>query len=340
MIKVALVKPPQAGSLVRGGGYYANRLLQALEKFVDVTASDFSLLPGAYSRFDIVHFPFFDEHFFTLPPILPPKLVVSILDCTKLKFPKHFPRGLRAKVAWPWQKALVSNASAVITISQSAKKDITSFFGLDPDKVFVTYLAADKQFQPVEDKKKLEAVVKKYHLPKKFALYVGGVNWNKNIPTLIKACQKIRFPLVLIGKEFTASGVDLSHIENQPLKEIRRLAEGDRLVHLLGFVPTTDLVAIYNLAAVYVQPSIYEGFGLPVLEAMTCGTAVVCGQNGSLPEIAGRAATYADVESLDDLASKIESAKPTGKEIAQAKKFSWEKTARETYEVYKQSLAA
>ncbi|MBI4099495.1 glycosyltransferase family 4 protein [Candidatus Microgenomates bacterium] len=328
MISIALVKPPQAGGLVRGSGYYVDHLLTALSRRVRVSLVEFSFLPGAYKKFDLVHFPYFDEYFFTLPPVLPKRAIVSILDCTKLKFKDHFPIGPRGKVAWSWQKNRAVKATAVITISNSAKTDIETFFHIPAAKINVTYLAADPIFKPVKIKKE------------SFVLYVGGVNWNKNLPTLIRACQKIKTSLILVGQEFLARDADLTHIENQPLKEILSLIKNDPRVKIPGFVPAADLVKLYNQAKVYVQPSIYEGFGLPVLEAMSCGTPVVCGRSGSLSEIAGAGATYADVTSVDDLAQKIATVRPTGKEIAQAKRFSWGETAKMTEAIYEKILAS
>ncbi len=327
MIKVALVKPPQAGSLARGTGYYIDHLLASLPKYAQPALVEFSRSPWAYQKFDLVHFPYFDEYFFTLPPVLPKRSVVSILDCTKLKFKDHFPVGPRGKIAWSWQKTRAARAAAVITISNSAKADIKTFFDIPAAKIAVTYLAADPIFKPNQAKRG------------DFVLYIGGVNWNKNLPTLIQACQKISVNLVLVGKEFLAQNVDFSNVENQPLREILALIKNDSHVKIAGFVPTPDLVKIYNQARVYVQPSIYEGFGLPVLEALSCGTPVICGRDGSLPEIAGEAATYANVTNVDDLAAKILAVRPTGKETAQAKKFSWDKTAQDTYKVYAQVLA-
>lgn len=327
MISVALVRPPQGGSVVRGAGYYVDHLLEALPKYVNVSPVAFSKNPWAYQRFDLVHFPYFDEYFFTLPPFLPKKTILSILDCTKLKFKDHFPVGPRGKIAWSWQKARAAKAAAVITISNSAKTDIETFFHIPAAKINVTYLATDPIFKPVKVQRE------------NFVLYVGGVNWNKNLSALILACQKINANLVLVGKEFLAQNTDFSNVENQPLKEVLELVKNDSRVKILGFVPTSELVKIYNRARVYVQPSVYEGFGLPVLEAMACGCPVICGRTGSLPEIAQDAATYADVTDIDDLAEKIAAAKSTGKEVAQARKFSWGETAQKTYEVYQKILA-
>ncbi|MDO8514951.1 MAG: glycosyltransferase family 1 protein [bacterium] len=319
-MRVALVKPPIGGHGSRGIGFYGQRLFEALKKIVDVNWIDFSLSP--YQNFDIVHYPYFDLFWPTLPPIRNYKTVVTVHDLTPLKFPEHFPLGLRAKIVWPWQKLLLQHVDAVITDSYCSKKDIEAMTGAK--NVNVTYLAADAVFKPLNLKRD------------NFALYVGGANWNKNVISLVRACQKIKMSLVIVGKEFTSTPNE--HIENKPLKEILDLPAGRQArPKILGFVETEELVKLYNQARVYVQPSVYEGFGLPILEAMACGTPVICGKNSSLQEIGGDAVTYADVTNVDDLAEKITHIKDSGQAgmTKQANKFSWEKCAKETYEVYK-----
>jgi glycosyltransferase involved in cell wall biosynthesis len=314
-MKVALVRPPIAGHGSRGVGFYGQRLFEALQKIVNVSWLDFSLDP--FQNFDIVHYPYFDLFWPTLPPIRSYKTVVTLHDLTPLKFPDRFPLGIRAKIIWPWQKFLLQHVNAVLTDSKTSQWDIKNITGVDS---FVTYLAADPIFKPLNLKRS------------NFALYVGGGNWNKNVISLIYACKKIKQKLILVGKEFLQRPA--TNIETEPLLEIQKYIDGRNVV-ALGFVPTGELVKLYNQARAYVQPSVYEGFGLPVLEAMACGTPVVCGKNSSLVEIGGDAVTYADVTNIDGLAENIEKVKTTGKEVEQSKKFSWEKCARETYEVYK-----
>lgn len=341
-MRVALVKPPHQGSLSRGVGFYAQRLFDSLSKKSEISLEwmNLSFNPLAYQKFDLVHFPYFDFTFSTLPPVRLSKTVVTVHDMTPLVFPGHFPFGNRAKIIWPIQKKLLSGVDAVLTDSNTSKNDITKIAGISKEKVTVTYLAADPAFKKITDTIILYSIIVKYKLPEKFVLYVGGVNWNKNLPTLIQACQQINIPLVIVGKEALGKNLDLNHAESQSFQQVLDLIKNDTKILRLGFVPTEDLVGIYNLAKVYVQPSFYEGFGLPVLEAMGCGTPVICGKNSSLIEIAGDAATFADVTSVDDLADKIVNVKKTGKEILQAQKFTWEKTAGETLKVYEKVLAS
>lgn len=317
-MKVAFVRPPMGRHGARGIGFYGQRLYEAMQKITDVSWIDFSLNP--FLNFDIVHYPYFDLFWPTLPPVRNYKTVVTLHDLTPLKFPKHFPLGLRAKVVWPWQKFLLSHVDAVLTDSKSSQNDIKNLTGVDS---YVTYLAADLNFKPLNLKRD------------NFVLYVGGANWNKNVISLVKACQKIKMPLVLVGKEFTTTPGD--HIEQRPLKEILDAARMTKDVEFKGFVTTDELVKLYNQAKVYVQPSVYEGFGLPVLEALACGTPVICGKNSSIQEIGGDAVTYADVTSIDDLADKIKNIKIDSGQagMTHARQFSWDKCAKETYEIFR-----
>lgn len=350
MARLGMVRPVKMGSEVRGGGLYAERLYEALQKIdgLSVSWENLSFWPSVYRRFDLVHFPYFDLFFPTFPPVRLAKTVVTLHDLIPLRFPGHFPLGKRAKIVWPIQRALVKMTEAVITDSQAAKKDIIALVGYPSEKIYVVPLAADGKFKKISDRFALDGIKEKYKLAKEFVLYVGGVNWNKNLPTLIRACGEVRVSLVIVGQEALGIGADFTHIENQPLAEIISLCQGNALVERLGYVPTEDLVAIYNLATVYAQPSVYEGFGLPVLEALACGTVVVCGRNSSLVEVGGEAAVYADVTDVSDLGREIQKvlrlSKSSREKIVEkgrrrAAEFSWERTAKETYEVYREVLA-
>lgn len=307
-------------SFVRGAGVYARELTAAFKE-----------IPGleivTTGTPDLVHYLYFDPFFLTLPPLRAVKSIVTVFDLTPIALPYLYPRGVRGELKWQTQKRLLRTADAVITISKSAKEDIIKFTGYPSDKIFVTYLAAGDQFHPLNLKR--ENIV----------LYVGDINPNKNVPTLLKAISELpKTKLVLVGKAF------LEPTLQEAVKireEIKTLGIGDR-VEFTGYVSDEEKNELLNKAAVYCQPSVYEGFGLVVLEAMKCGTPVVCGKNSSLPEVAGTAAFYADVTNPGDLAEKISRAMKGDlkkQSLAQAAKFSWKKTAEETYEVYQKILA-
>lgn len=187
---------------------------------------------------------------------------------------------------------------------------------------------------------------KKYNLPDKFILYVGDATWNKNLPTLIRAAKKIAVPLVLVGKAMMEKDFDKTNPWNQDLLNAQKLIENDKNIFALGFVNKDDLILLYNAAAVFAMPSLYEGFGLPILEAMSCGCPVVTTKEGSLQEIAGTAAFYVDGYSVDSIASGMKKVfsdeklqrKLTDEGFINIKRFSWKKTAVETFDVYKKIL--
>ncbi|MCX6724680.1 MAG: glycosyltransferase family 1 protein [Candidatus Shapirobacteria bacterium] len=194
----------------------------------------------------------------------------------------------------------------------------------------------------MNDKSLLAKTKKKYDLPDNFVLYVGDVNYNKNISGLIKAFADIKdqnLKLVLVGKAF----MDKEIKETQEISKLVKLLGLEKKVISLGWVSSEELAAIYNQATVYCQPSFYEGFGLPVLEAMACGCPVVCADNSSLKEICGQAALMVKIDTIYSIAQGISlllDNKTKREELSQkglewVKNFSWQKTAQKTYEVYK-----
>ncbi len=310
-MKIKLVDPPAVQSQTRGAGFYGKNLTEALKNLPNIEITN--IHP------DLVHYLYFDPFFLTLPPIRNSKTVVTVFDLTPLILPDLFPPGIRGKIKWEIQKNLLKTVDHIITISESAKKDLIKIVGLPEEKITVTYLAAGKECVNLE-------------LPRDdFALYIGDINPNKNISSLLKAISRFEDQkLIMVGKALQES-VEVT-------KEIEALGITDK-VTLTGFIEEQKKVNLLNKAKVYVQPSIYEGFGLPILEAMSCGTPVICGKNSSLSEIAGDAVTYADVSDPADLAEKIKGIKATGKELSQAQKFSWGKTAEQTLKVYEKVLA-
>lgn len=334
---------PQSGHKVRGAGMYIEGLVNALRK---VKSSDtytfFDRSKNFVNDADLVHIPYFEFFFRSLPLKHKKKLVVTVHDVTPLIFPKNFPAGIRGKYAWQMQKLALKRADGVITDSYCSKSDIERVAGINPEKIYVIYLAASKEFKKISDKKELEKVRKKYTLPKEFALYVGDATWNKNLPNLIKAIKKLNINLVMVGKALSEKDYDRSNPWNSDRVEIEKLVEGDDRIRRLGFLPQEDLAVVYNLAKVFVMPSYYEGFGLPILEAMQSGCPVVCTNNGSLKEVAGNSSLFVeqDEEGITKGVKKVWDDKGLQAELSKrglenAKKFSWEKTAKDTINIYK-----
>jgi len=329
-MKVAIdFGPLKSGDSVRGIGTYTRELLKALKMSgVDVSKEDLG-------KYDVVHFTRFNPFFISVPFTKPKntKFVLTIYDLIPLVYPNHYPSGIKGKIRFLINRYLINrNIDAIITISETSKKDICRFLGINPNKVFVTYLAARSMFKKMQITEKWRdggvlETGKDDRVPKRFALYVGDINYNKNIPNLVKACKIAKIPLVIAGKQaYRVEKMNLDHPELSHLKHVDWSG-----VIKLGFVPDELLVDLYNLATVFVQPSLYEGFGLPAVEAVACGTPVAVAKSQCMVEILGDDFTYADPDSAESMAKAILSPN-TNKKLP--RDYSWEKTARETSEVY------
>lgn len=329
---------------VRGTGFYVENLRKSLLKYYPQYEYVFFTKGEELSKaVDIVHYPYFEPFFLTLPRSQKYKTVVTVHDLTPLVFPKHFPPGLKGKIKWQIQKMSLRKISTIITDSQSSKSDIVKYTGFPQEKINVVYLAAGEEFRKIKNKESEIELIKTYNLPKKFILYVGDVTWNKNLPRLLKAVKIIDIPLVMVGKALTIKNIDKQNAWNHDLLEAQKMIAENKKVICLGFVSTEELVILYNIATAFVMPSLYEGFGLPVLESMACGCPVVTSKDGSLSEITGDAAFYIDALSITSIANGIDNVfkneelqkKLSQKGEEQVRKFSWKKTAEGTVNVYK-----
>lgn len=342
------VSPLQTGHKVRGVGFYLNYLKSSLEKYFPeneyIFFTERNTLKG---NIDLVHYPYFDPFFITLPLIKKYPTVVTVHDLTPLVFPDHFPAGIKGRLRWQIQKMNLRNVDMIIADSEASRKDILTIGGVANDRVAVTYLAAGDEFKKVDiTKEKAEILKSKYSLPKKFALYVGDVTWNKNLPNLVKAAEQSNIPLVMVGKSLVQTAYDYTNPWNRDLVFVQQFLKNTKNIKALGFVPTEDLVSLYNSAVLFIMPSYYEGFGLPVIEAMQSGCPVITTKNGSLSEVAGEAALYVDAANKDSLASamtKLYSDHALQKELSKkgverAKEFTWKKTAEQTAAIYKAVL--
>jgi glycosyltransferase involved in cell wall biosynthesis len=349
-MKVAIdISPLQTGHRVRGVGFYLENLKNALVKYFPENEYFFFQAGEKLAKDEgLVHFPYFEPFFLELPLYKQFKTVVTVHDLTPIVFPNAFPRGIKGEIKWQMQKYALRKADAIITDSEASKKDITKYVGVKTSKISVVYLAAGEQFKRIQNSEFIiQNLRKKYNLPEKFILYVGDVTWNKNLPRLVGAVKKLNIPLVMIGKSLISEDYDRNNPWNEDLVKVQseikdQSSEDKGLITALGFVPDEDLVMIYNLATVAILPSLYEGFGLPVLEAMACGCPVITSKEGSLPEVAGDAAFYVDAYNVENIAAGIkevfenkqlqETLRAKGGE--NAKRFSWKKTAAETIRVY------
>lgn len=271
----------------------------------------------------MVHFPHYN-----VPLVFPIPYVVTVHDLTHMVYPEF----LNSKVKYLYAKMLLSHACKkayhIFTVSQCSKKDIQSFFKIEESKISLTYNAVDKSFG-VKTKEEFDYLYEKYKIPKekKILLYVGNLKPHKNLARLLVAFSRLdrdKFFLVLVGKAFKKQ-IDLQQTEE-------KLGIENCVCHT-GVISKDELVDIYNLADLFIFPSLYEGFGVPPLEAMACGTPVVASNTSSIPEVVGDAAVLFDpynVDQMVDCIKEIMEDEKKQKELIERgneriKKFFWNK---------------
>lgn len=264
--------------------------------------------------------------------------VVTIYDLIPLLLPHTVSARARLLFRLTTRLALAA-AEAVIAISHATRRDLLAAFALDPQRVHVIPLAADPMFHPATADA-IAAVRARYALPERFLLYLGINKPHKGLPELIDAYTKIGADWQLV----IAGAWDERYPAVRKLIATRGLAQR---VRLLGRVPAADLPALYSAATLFVFPSHYEGFGLPPLEALACGTPVACADNSSLPEVVGDAAALFASGSADTIAATLQAliddpaalAALAARAVPQAARFSWTATAARTLDLYR-TLAA
>lgn len=263
--------------------------------------------------------------------------VISVMDLSYIRFPEMFKKNDLYQLQ-NWTSYSVRNAKKIFTISEASKNDIIKFYKVEPEKVVVTYpgIKLKAQMSNLKSISKNAKLIKdKYGIDGDYILFVGTVQPRKNLVRLIEAFSRITDPkvsLVIVGKK----GWLYEEIFEAP----KKFSVEDR-VKFLNYVSDEDLQLLYKNALCFTLPSLYEGFGLPVLEAMANGCPVVISKTSSLPEVGGDAAIYVDPENVENIAEglqKILSEEKLRKELIekgykQVKKFSWERTARETLKV-------
>lgn len=254
----------------------------------------------------------------------------------------HHPQTIPTRYAYYMRfiiKLMIHKASAIITDTEFIRDEIIDTFHVDEERVFAVPIAVSEMFKPVTDKTKIEKLKERYGIRKRYFLHIGNIEPRKNLTNLFHACNRIwdklcrDFQLVVTGKK----GWLYRDIFNT-LRETGLISD----VVFTGYVNEEDIPALYSGADFFIFPSVYEGFGLPILEAMRCGTPVITSDASSLPEVAGEAALYVDPLNPGDIAEKIlglaynDSLKKELREkgFHQASKFSWAKTAGETLKVY------
>ena len=293
----------------------------------------------ARARVDLFHAPHY-----VLPALTPCRSIVTIHDCIHLMFPQYLPGRLAhiaARVAL-WHAA--NRSARVLTVSEASKRDILRFFSIPSDKVDVIYNGIDDRFSHAPDEDQMRRVRVRYQLHDRFLLYSGNVKPHKNLERLIDAFARLRqhgfddIKLLITGSEVSRYAT------------LRRAVHRYNLhkhVRFLGFLSTETLATLYHLADAFVFPSLYEGFGLPPLEAMASGTPVLTSNVSSLPEVVGDAALLIDPydpNAIADGMRQILSDHSVRERLvsngrARASSFSWEESARRVLTIYRQVAA-
>ena len=267
----------------------------------------------------------------------PVATVVTVHDMSLRLYPNCHPVR-RLLLNRPLMHVAIRQASSIVTVSNSARRDLLRLHGVAPDRVAVVHEAASPAFRPIADREWLENVRARYALPRQFMLYVGTIEPRKNLSRLMSAfadARKAGIPhhLVCVGPYGWSSRNLAGHIELLGIQDV---------VHFTGYVPFEHLPAIYNLGEFFAFPSLYEGFGLPVVEAMACGIPVLTSTTSSLGEIAGDAAETIDPADTDAIANaivRLASDQDLRRDRAErglrrARSFSWAQTARDMLAVY------
>jgi glycosyltransferase involved in cell wall biosynthesis len=275
-----------------------------------------------------------------IPPAAPNPTVVTIHDMSLQLHPRCHPLR-RLVINRPLLAVAMRTASGIVTVSHSARRDLLRLHGIDADRVSVVHEAAAPRFQPISDRARLDEARRRYGLPARFVLYVGTIEPRKNLPRLMQAfaaarAQGMPHELVCAGP-YGWSSRDLTGV-------VQRLGIR-RVVHFTGYVAGEDLPALYNLGEMFAFPSVYEGFGLPVVEAMACGTPVITSNTSSLDEIAAGAAETVDPYDVDALtAALVRLARDAAwrqelseRGLARAQRFSWTRTACQMLAVYQRA---
>lgn len=294
------------------------------------------IIPPKYKNYNLIHFLDYSS---PIKKIEKP-FIITIHDLCFYKYPDTFTSGSRniKKIITPIS---IKNAQRIITVSENTKKDIIDYFPFAKDKIRVIYPGASK-VKKIISEDKIEIVNSKYGISGKYILSVGTLEPRKNIKRLVEAykivneyCKDIK--LVIVGKKGWLYDDLFTSIGSDKLK--------DNIV-ITGYVDQVDMSELYSGAEVFVYPSIYEGFGLPPLEAMKCGTPVIVSNTSSLPEVVGDAGIFInpfDIDSIKDGILKVINDKDLRKELIdrgykQASKFDWSKAAANIINVYREIL--
>jgi glycosyltransferase involved in cell wall biosynthesis len=281
---------------------------------------------------------------YVLPPLTPCRSVVTIHDCIHLRFPQYLPNKLGYAYARTALWVAAHRSARVLTVSEASKRDILRYFRIPESKISVIYNAIDERFNEEPAADEVMRIQERYQLYDPFVLYAGNIKPHKNLERLIEAFYTIRrgelahVKLLIIGDQISKYAA------------LRRTVHRYKLhkhVRFFGFVADATLAILYRLARVFVFPSLYEGFGLPPLEAMASGTPVITSNVSSLPEVVGDAAMLINPYEPDAIAGAMrrvlsddrlhDDMRERG--LARVREFSWDRSVRRVREIYDEVLA-
>ena len=264
-------------------------------------------------------------------------VVVTIHDIIPHVFPDKYLSNILERIWYELAiRVSIHRSDKILTISNFSKEELIRYYDVDSSKIEIVSLAYNEAFRKIEDKSMLNDVKERYRLNNKYILAIGGSEYRKNIQRLINVYLKNfrdDYELIVVGGKWR--DIDLS-----------KKYQGENIRFITG-VPEEDLIAIYNMASVFVFPSFYEGFGIPVLEGMACGVPVITSNVSSMPEVGGDAAIYFNPYDEKDMADKIRMVLDNEqlrdvmvkKGLEKVKEYSWDKCARETLKVYEEVLS-
>ncbi len=274
-----------------------------------------------------------------IPFLSPVKRVVTIFDLSYLFFPELF----KKKDLWQltnWTATSIKKADHIITISQKTKKDIMTRYNVNASRITVAYPGKDEEhYFPIKEKGEVLRLAEKFGITKPYLIFVGTIQPRKNLAKLIEAFAKIdNLQLVIVGK--TTGDGRQGWMFEEVLELPKTLGIEDRVI-FTGFLKATEVNLLMNGAICFCLPSLYEGFGIPVVDAMATGLPVIVSNVSSLPEVVGRSGLLVDPKSVDQIEQAIRiissdkklRVKLAKRSLERAKKFSWEKMAREVIEV-------
>ena len=287
----------------------------------------------AMDRVDIGHFQY------TPPPFSPAKTVLTVHDISFEIHPEFFPPGLvkRLQSTVPW---FIRKSDHTIVVSEATKKDIIAHYDASPDTISVIYNGVPPGFTYCDDADWCKNILQPLALTRPYFICVGNLGFRKNQQRLVSAFatlvreKQIECDLVLVGQPHTGAEAILHEIERKQIAH---------RVHVVGFVSDEEMLALYNQALFSVYPSLYEGFGLPVMESMACGTPVITSHQSSMPEIAGEDALLIDPRSEGELKEAILQlidnpelrSRLAARGLVRASRFTWAGAARQTMDVYR-----